>query len=774
MAAVPRESPHVLVIDDDRATQKLLTEALGRQGFTVAVEKDGEWGLKTFEKKAFDAVLLDILLPGLNGYDVARKMRTLPKGRKTPIIMISGVYKNALHQREAVQKHGAYAFLEKPLRLQALYDTLKSALGDKYPRARRKVEAPPPPPVDDDEQDEKTGEILAYDKEARDEVTQVETQARKADQGAYHAIKGDFSQHAFAEVLAEVYRWKATGALLLRRDKAKKIVFFRDGMPRSAKSNLLSECLGRVMVREKMISEAECEESLKRMKSSKRMQGTVLIEMGCISPHNLQHALQLQMQTKLFDVFAWDSGDYQFNPKADLPGDVVDVGLNAAQVILEGVRKYYDAKRLQKWFGDVGPKYVHPSESPLYVLQDAGLGEEEQQLLQACDGHKTVATLRALAILPPLDTDRLLYAMRCAQMVELKDAPASGKPRPNIARLAESTTRPPPLPPGLAAPPQLPSKPAFQVPPPPPPGHSRSTPGVQRKSDGALPMPWPEAKAAERFDVPAIPTPAPPARPPKAPAVDRPIEKRASLLPELSSVLSTSGLTGDETTLRERLAGKVAAMRKLDFYEILNLPRSASREEVKRAYFAAAKEFHPDKHFSSSSGEVRMLAQQIYDLISQAHDTLTDPTERARYDKELKAGKPREMGDEVGKILAAEGKFQKGEELMRRREYAAAHQHFQDAIQLYGDEGEFHAWLGWSRFQMSPKDPQAVEEAERAIDRAISLNPKLDKGYLFLGYIHKADGRPDKAEKAFEKAIQANPDCTEALRELRLLGKSRR
>ncbi len=63
-------------------------------------------------------------------------MRSIPKGKRTPIIMISGVYKNALHQKEAVQKHGAFAFLEKPMRLSALYDTLKAALGNKYPRPK--------------------------------------------------------------------------------------------------------------------------------------------------------------------------------------------------------------------------------------------------------------------------------------------------------------------------------------------------------------------------------------------------------------------------------------------------------------------------------------------------------------------------------------------------------------------------------------------------------------------------------------------------------------
>jgi DNA-binding response OmpR family regulator/curved DNA-binding protein CbpA len=751
---------NVLIVDDDRATQRMLADALTKQGFTVTVERDGEWAIKTFEKKTFDAVLLDLLLPALNGYEVARQMRALPKGKRTPIIMISGVYKNALHQREAVQKHGAYAFLEKPMRLQALYDTLRQALGEKYPTPR--APEPPPPPVEDDE---KTGEHLA-DPSAQEERQEVEAESQKVERsaGSFQVIRGDFAEKPFAEVLAEIYRWRGSGALLLRREKVKKIVFFRDGTPVSIKSNLLSECLGRVMVAQKMISEPECEESLKRMKTSKRQQGTVLIEMGCISPHNLQHALKLQLQTKLFDVFTWDVGDYQFNAKAELPAEPVDLGMTCAQIIHDGVKRCFDEARLKRCLGDIGGMYVHPSTQPLYALQDAQLGDEEQALLSAAEGHKTVSTLRAMAILSPLDTDRLIFAMKCAQMIELKDKAAEGKAHPSIAEIARAAAAQAPRPPPLPQPPPLP--PRLPVPSPP-------TGGPK------LPLPWEDARPSPSLD-PRGPPPPPNASPPRTtskrkrdrgPVIARP---GSSLLPELSVVMNQSRLSSEESLLRERLAAKAAAMRKLDYFEILGLPTTANREDVKRSYFQLAKEYHPDKHFGSASAEVRQLAQQIYDLISTAHDTLADPLERERYIKELAQGVKRDIGDEVGKILAAEGKFQRGEELMRQREYEAAWRHFQDAIKLYAEEGEFHAWLGWAKFQVNPNDPPTVAESISNIEKAITLNPRLDKAYLFLGYIHKAEGRPDKAEKQFEKAIQCNPDCTEALRELRLLGKSKR
>lgn len=236
-------------------------------------------------------------------------------------------------------------------------------------------------------------------------------------------------------------------------------------------------------------------------------------------------------------------------------------------------------------------------------------------------------------------------------------------------------------------------------------------------------------------------------------------------------VMSLPSISSEDAVERERLAAKAGALRRLDYFEILGVRRDATREDIKRRYFGLAKEYHPDKHYQSASAEVRQLAQQIYDLISAAHDTLTDPAERDRYLQDLERGVKRDLGEDVGKILAAEGKFQRGEELMRQRLYADAYRQFQDAIDLYGDEGEFHAWLGWALFL---GDPRQSDGAIARIDHAVSLNPKLDRSYLFLGYIHKATGRPDKAERQFEKALQCNPDCTEALRELRLLGRLRK
>jgi DNA-binding response OmpR family regulator/curved DNA-binding protein CbpA len=704
-AILRNEAVHALIIDDDRAIQRLLADALAREGFTVTVERDGEWALKTFEQRQVDVVLLDLLLPAINGYEVARRMRALPKGEKTPIIMISGIYKSAVHKKDALERYGATAFLEKPFKLAALRDALKTALGNRYPTPAAEVApaAPAPAPAP---------EALA-DASAREEAKFVEKAALQVP--SLQSIRGDIKDKSFAELLAEVHRWSATGALLLRRDKVKKIVYFRNGLPMSVKSNLLSECLGRVMVKERMISEDECEESLKRMKSSGRQQGTVLVEMGCISPHNLNYGLNLQLRTKMLEIFSWQEGEYQFNPKVAPPAETVALDMSTAAVIYEGVKRGYDDGRVAKALGEVGALFVRPSANPLFALQDIGLGEEEQEIMRACDGRKSIADLRKLAAMAPADTDRLIYAMRCAQMIELTAEAIKGTP--------------PPLP-----------------------RMSREIPKQTLLPD----VPAPQAVAAAK----AV------AAEPRAPVI---AQAASPMLPEITDVHDFLP-PEDDTHVREHLLAKAAAFKKMDFFGILGVPTTASDDDIARGYFALAGEYHPDKFAGSPSAEVRALANEIYGLLGTAFETLREPKNREAYLGDVNTGEhKREANEEVDRMLAAEAKFKKGQELVKANAFDDAHQLFQAAIELYGQEGEFHAYLGWTQFQRNPEDKANAKASLKVLERAVELNPGLDRTYLFAGQIYKALGKPDRAEKQFEKALECNPSCYEALHELSIL-----
>ncbi len=115
--------PAILIIDDERAIRKTLSEILSFEGYKIDEAADGEEGLKRFSEKPFDLVLCDIKMPKLDGIEFLEKAREI--NPDIPIIMISG-HGNIDTAVEAVKK-GAFDYISKPPDLNRLLITLRNA-----------------------------------------------------------------------------------------------------------------------------------------------------------------------------------------------------------------------------------------------------------------------------------------------------------------------------------------------------------------------------------------------------------------------------------------------------------------------------------------------------------------------------------------------------------------------------------------------------------------------------------------------------------------------
>jgi two-component system, NtrC family, nitrogen regulation response regulator NtrX len=114
----------ILIIDDERAIRKTLTEILSFEGYKIDEAADGEEGLKKFKEKTFDLVLCDIKMPKLDGIEFLQRAGEI--NPDVPIVMISG-HGNIETAVEAVKK-GAYDFISKPPDLNRLLITIRNAM----------------------------------------------------------------------------------------------------------------------------------------------------------------------------------------------------------------------------------------------------------------------------------------------------------------------------------------------------------------------------------------------------------------------------------------------------------------------------------------------------------------------------------------------------------------------------------------------------------------------------------------------------------------------
>jgi two-component system, OmpR family, response regulator MprA len=121
---VDEARPQILVVDDERAVREALGRALELGGFDVALAADGKEGLGLVEQETPDVVVLDLMMPGLDGLQACRIMRA--RGDRTPILMLTA--RTEVSSRVQGLDAGADDYLVKPFALEELLARLNALL----------------------------------------------------------------------------------------------------------------------------------------------------------------------------------------------------------------------------------------------------------------------------------------------------------------------------------------------------------------------------------------------------------------------------------------------------------------------------------------------------------------------------------------------------------------------------------------------------------------------------------------------------------------------
>lgn len=116
----------LLIVDDDMLLRSVAAKTLRHAGFQVCDTDSGEDSLLKFASGAYDLILLDVMMPGMDGFEVCRRIRGMPRGAEIPILMLTG-----LDDTESIEKayqHGATDFITKPINWTLLGHRVQYAL----------------------------------------------------------------------------------------------------------------------------------------------------------------------------------------------------------------------------------------------------------------------------------------------------------------------------------------------------------------------------------------------------------------------------------------------------------------------------------------------------------------------------------------------------------------------------------------------------------------------------------------------------------------------
>ena len=116
----------ILIVEDDRPSARLVGYALEKEGYQIILASNGIEGLKKAMEEAPDLVVLDVMLPGLDGFEVCHRLKTRPGTTRLPILMLSAKAQES--DLLAGEKVGADKYLVKPVDPSYIVETVGSLL----------------------------------------------------------------------------------------------------------------------------------------------------------------------------------------------------------------------------------------------------------------------------------------------------------------------------------------------------------------------------------------------------------------------------------------------------------------------------------------------------------------------------------------------------------------------------------------------------------------------------------------------------------------------
>jgi curved DNA-binding protein CbpA len=570
---------------------------------------------------------------------------------------------------------------------------------------------------------------------------------------------GDLSRTPLAALLLELLNVRADGVLEVMHGGGTSRLWFRVGQPVGAQVATGLRPLGLLLLQAGKIDVDALSRSLSELATTRRPQGELLVEMGAVSRQDVEDALSEQQTGYVTAIATLGEGAFSFDAGQPVPKWTRGIRISPLRTIVDALEQPQAGELVTSALRPVALGGVRLASGYSEVAAGFGWDRAERQLVARLEhpvslefffgAEEGVVPERARAILAGL----LLLGLA---------VPSAESPRPTgntspgftlegvaaasqfIDELAPEaalagSTPPPSQPPAAptparsgSAPPVTPSVPL-----------KRSDPAEARARRQRL-----LAKAMQNMGV------GPFNRPPVA-AAPTPVPGSTSR-PPVSTAIDPA-----DAALRRALREIAPRASEASFFARLGIPPTAGRDEVKAAFLALARQFHPDLFAGPAMADLQDTVRGFFAAVNEAYQVLSDDKRRAEHLAALKGGGT----TNPQRAEAARIDFQKGEACMRTRDFARARGFLESATRA-DPRAEYQAALALSLVvDAAGKD---LARARSVIDAALAT-PGNDRVHFAAGVVAREEGNTGEAERQFRAAVAANPRNADALRELRVL-----
>jgi CheY-like chemotaxis protein len=372
----------VLVIDDSPTIHKVIEHALKPTGIQLIHARDGKSGLSKARELKPDLILLDFMMPGMNGYQVCKALSDMSELENTPIVLMSA--KGETIGDKLVKTMGIVDYISKPFSPEALATVTQHAI-EKFVEGGGDKSAEAEPLL-------KVGERLPDD---------APSSADLSDPRGKAAIRGILSMIPPGDVFQLLKFQAQTGILHLARGQAHLEVFIRDGGISFARAQNVDEefLLGRFLIETGALESGDLEQFLQSRQGTSKLLGEQLVKTGHITKEQLLEALEKQTEALMYEALRWGEGEFAFFVTEKLPPEAREADLH---VPIDGIML---------------EMVLSPARDSTGVIKRVELVPEEKRILALVDGKRTVKDVIRNSRRSSFDVCKVLYRLLSARII---------------------------------------------------------------------------------------------------------------------------------------------------------------------------------------------------------------------------------------------------------------------------------------------------------------------------------------------------------------------
>jgi CheY-like chemotaxis protein len=420
----------ILDIDDSPTVQRLIEMILTTQGYQVVLASDGEEGVAKARSERPAVILVDFVMPKMNGFQVCKALKDDPEFRDTPIILVTS--KGDKVGSKFVDVLGITEYFTKPFQPEELLAKIREVIDKKKQTplpAKTPAQAPRPAAVSAGSPTAPGGiesMVRSIVEQALNEFVQntlpemIQKAVAKVQPGAGAGMQGNLASVPIVEVMQMLGLQRQTGRLAINHAGDSIEVYFKNGAVVFASSNSDGS---RTVVEELLRKTCKIEENslrhaLRIAEMTSRPIDSILDQEKMLNLKTFAECLRRHTETAVYKVIAWKQGDFFFE-KAPAPVFANPIQLKVDDLLLEGARRADEWGLIQQKIQDFDLVF-EPMIGNADELSTRGMSDIDMKVFSLINGRRTIQEIIDMLNLSEFDVGKSMFILLSVNLIRKK------------------------------------------------------------------------------------------------------------------------------------------------------------------------------------------------------------------------------------------------------------------------------------------------------------------------------------------------------------------